>query len=122
MPRVRVVNAMVASVEKIVRVDDDATGLERCSEELAAHRPACRRHRIGHPDIVLCCPCLDRLATVLCARAAHVHALHALDLVVEVQVICREAVVIRLVVLCPVVAERHGGSGAVRLVNVLWVV
>ncbi len=112
LPGAPVVAAVVAPVEGVVGVEDDAARRQRRRLEGPHEGPPGVGHRLPHAPVVGRAAPADLLGIVLGVGAAHGLALHAAQVVVEVEVVgAGEVVLVLLVVKGPVVGVGHGGRG-----------
>ena len=112
LPGPPVVAAVVAPVEGVVGVEQDAARRQRRRLEGAHQRPAGVRHRLAQAPVVGGAALADLLGIVLGVGAARRLPLQAAQLVGEVEVIgAGEVVVVLLVVEGPVVGVGHRRRG-----------
>ena len=104
LPGAPIVTAVVAPVVSVVRIEHDAARPEWSRFELPDQRPARVRNRIPHTLVVCRAAVNDVVDIVLGLGPTYPLALHAADVVVEIEMIrAGEVVVVLLVVEGPVV-------------------
>ena len=123
LPCAPVVASVVAAVEQVVRVEHHAARLQRPDLELPHQRPAGADDGLAHAVVVPGGLLADVLGAVGGIWAAHRNALHAVQVVAEIQVVgAGEVVVVFLVVERPILRIGHRRGRPHVSAHFLWIV